>query len=164
MRHRPIRTMAAVSVAASLLSGCYTYRAAELSEVVPQSRVRLTVSARQAVELEEALRDTRRTFNATYMGESNGELLFEVPILNPTPGMSSRAVNNRVSVPRSEVTGLERRELSKWRTASVIAAGVLAVGVGAWEVFGTNNDGPDEDKPPDVNNVRIPLFSFPIGR
>lgn len=164
MIHRPIRTIAAVTAAASFLAGCYTYRPAELSEVAPESRVRLTVSAQQAVELEEALRDTRRTFNATYMGQNEGQLLFSVPLLNPTPGMSSRAVNNRVSVPQEEVTSLERRELSTWRTASVIAAGVLAVSFGAWEVFGTKNDGPNEDKPPDVNNIRIPLFSLPFGR
>lgn len=164
MIHRPIRAIAAVTAAASFLAGCYTYRPAELSEVTPDSRVRLTVSAQQAVELEAALRDTRRTFNATYMGENDGRLLFSVPLLNPTPGMSSRAVNNRVSVPQEEVTSLERRELSTWRTASVIAAGVLAVSFGAWEVFGTNNDGPNEDKPPDVNNIRIPLFSLPFGR
>ena len=164
MIHRPIRTIAAVTAAASFLAGCYTYRPAELSEVAPDSRVRLTVSARQAVELEEALRDTRRTFNAMYIGENDGQLLFSVPVLNPMPGMSARAVNNRVSVPREEVTSLERRDLSTWRTASVIAAGALAVGLGAWEVFGANNNGRDEDKPPDVNNIRIPLFSLPFGR
>lgn len=164
MRHRAIRAMTAVTAAASLLSGCYTYRPAELSEVAPETRVRLTVSARQALELEEALRETSRTFNATYMGQNEGQLLFSVPILNPMPGMSSQAVNNRVSVPQGEITSLELRELSTWRTASVIAAGVLAVGFGAWEVFGANNNGRDEDKPPDVNNVRIPLFSFPVGR
>lgn len=164
MIHRPIRAIAAVTAAASFLAGCYTYRPAELSEVAPDSRVRLTVSAQQAVELEEALRDTRRTFNATYMGQNEGQLLFSVPVLNPMPGMSSRAVNNRVSVPQTEVTSLERRELSTWRTASVIGVGVLVVGLGAWEVFGALNNGRDEDKPPDVNNIRIPLFSFPVGR
>jgi hypothetical protein len=164
MRLRPIRAMAAVTAAASFLSGCYVYRPAELSEVVPESRVRLTVSARQALELEEALRDTRRTFNATYMGRDGGQLLFEVPLMNPMPGVSSRAVHNRVSVPQGEVTSLERQELSAWRTATVIAAGILAVSIGAWEVFGTGNDGPNEDKPPDVDNIRIPLFSFPFGR
>lgn len=164
MIHRPIRAIAAVTAAASFLAGCYTYRPAELSEVAPESRVRLTVSARQALELEEALRDTRRTFNATYMGQNDGQLLFSVPVLNPTPGLSSRAVNNRVSVPQEDVTSLELQELSRWRTASVIAAGVLAVGIGAWEVFGTSNDGPNEDKPPHVDNIRIPLFSFPLGK
>jgi hypothetical protein len=46
----------------------------------------------------------------------------------------------------------------------VIAAGVLAVSYGAWEVFGGRGDGLAEDKPPDVNNIRIPLFVFPVGR
>lgn len=164
MRHRPIRAMAAVTTAASFLAGCYTYRPAELSEVVPESRVRVTVSARQAVELAEALRETDRTFNASYVGENAGQLLFSVPILNPMPGMSSRAVNSRVSVPQEEITGLERRELSKWRTASVIAAAALAVGYGAWEAFGGNSEARPLDKPPNVDNTRIPLFSFPIGR
>ncbi|MEX2471059.1 MAG: hypothetical protein WEA34_02705 [Gemmatimonadota bacterium] len=164
MRHRPIRAIAAVTAAASFLAGCYTYRAAELSEVVPESRVRLTVSARQAVELQEALLETGRTFNATYVGETAGASLFSVSVQNPTPGMSSRALENRVSVPHDEVTAVELRELSRWRTAAVVAAGALAVGVGAWEAFGGGKNPRPDDKPPNVDNIRIPLFSLPWGR
>lgn len=157
------RAMGAVALSATFLAGCYVYRPGEPSEVRPDSRVRLTVSARQAAELEEALRDTRRTFTATYLGENDGHLLFSVPLLNPTPGTSRQPVHNRVAVPHGDVTALELRELSKWRTATAIAGGVLAVGYAAWEAFGGHGNPRPEDKPPDVDNTLIPLFSIPIG-
>lgn len=164
MTFNAIRGIGAVAVAATFLASCYTYRPSELSEVHPDARVRLSVTARRALELEEALRDARRSFNATYLGETDGRLLFSVPLLNPMPGTSRQAVRNRVTVSPSDVTAMEVRELSKWRTATVIAAGVLAVGYGAWEAFSGHKDPRPEDKPPGVDNTLVPLISIPIGR
>ena len=163
MRTRATCRVAATAAAAMLVGGCYVYHPAAVTEVRPDSRVRLTVSAQQAAELETALRDTRRTFTATYLGRDDGQLFFAVPLLNPAPGTATRSVHNRIAVPSGEVTGLERRALSRWRTAAAVGAGALALGFAGWEAFGGGRNERTEDKPPDVDAIRVPLFSIPFG-
>ena len=161
MYRTSVRTTGA-AFAVLMMGGCYVYRPADVSEIAPESRVRLTVSARQAAELEPALRDLRRTLQATYLGEDDGELMFAVPLMAPAPGTRTRAVHNRVGVPRGEVTGLEIRQLSRWRTGLVGLAGLAALGYIGAETLG--NAGDDDDKEdPGQNQVRVPLIRIPVG-
>ena len=163
MRRSVVGARTLALAGAVLLSGCYTYRPAELGEIRPDSRVRVTVSAERAVALEPVMRDVRRQFVATYLGEQGSSLLMAVPLLGPSPGTATRSVHNRVDIPRADVVALEARELSKWRTAAV--AGVLAalVGFGGYEVFNSGDDEEGKPKPPDVENIRVPLISVPLG-
>ena len=145
-----------------LLSGCYTYRPADLGEIRPDSRVRVTVSTERAVELEPVMRDVRRQFVATYLGEQGSSLLMAVPLLGGDPGTVTRAVHNRVDIPRADVVALETRELSTWRTVAV--AGVLAalVGYGGYEVFNSGDDAEGKPKP-GTDNAWVPLIRVPVG-
>ena len=163
MGARFVGRTAVAAVAAATLAGCYTYRPATLDEIRPESRVRVTVSTERAVALEPVLRDVRRQLVATYVGEDDGSLLLEVPLIGATAGTSTRAVHNRVDVPRADIVAVEARELSLWRTATV--AGVLAalVGYGGYEVFNSGDDEEGKPKPPDVEQIRVPLISVPLG-
>lgn len=148
---------------AVLLSGCYTYRPADLGEIRPDSRIRVTVSTQRAVELEPVLRDVRRQFVATYLGEEGGSVFMAVPLFNPAPGTATRAIHNRVDVPRADLVAVESRELSVWRTAAVGAVLVALVGYGGYEAFNSGDDEEGKQKPPDVESIRIPVISVPLG-
>lgn len=154
----------AVAVCAAL-AGCYAYRPATQAQITPRQDVRVTVTSTQHAALAEVLRSGSSSFPATYLEAANGELLFSVPLRNPTPGMRRTTLRNRISIPATDVVHIERRELSVWRTAALtaaIAAGVSAVSIVA---FGGDNNA-EGGKRGGVDNNRIPLFgwSVPFGR
>lgn len=146
-------------------AGCYTYRPATQAQIAPRQDVRVTVTSTQQAELAEVLHTGSPSFAATYLEAENGEMLFSVPLRNPTPGMRTTTLRNRISIPSSNVVQIERRELSVWRTAAlaaVVAAGVSTAAIIAFDGGSKARDG----KRGGIDNNRGPLlrWSIPIGR
>lgn len=151
-------SLAALTAAA----GCYTYAPARPADVVPESRVKVTVTPARAAALAEGLRGSVPTFNATYVSNENGSLLFSVPLRGAQPGLSTRGVTNRVTVPTDDIVSLETRSLSRWRTATVVALGLTVLGFGVEEAFSGRDDVEGNDRG-EVDNILVPLFSLPVG-
>lgn len=151
-----------VSVA---FAGCYTYRPATQAQIAPRQDVRVTVSNTQQAELADVLHTGSPSFAATYLEAENGEMLFSVPLRNPTPGMRTTTLRNRISIPSSDVVQIERRELSVWRTAALAAAIAAGVSTAAVIAFDGNNSARD-GKRGGIDNNRIPFlgWSLQVGR
>lgn len=166
MIRRGIAIVSLAVLANVAFAGCYTYRPATRAQIAPQERVRVTVTSAKQAELAEVLHRSSPSFAATYLEAGNGELLFSVPLRNPTPGMRTTTLRNRISIAPADVLQIETRELSTWRTAALvgaIAAGVSTAAAVALE--GGNNTG-EGGKRGGVDNNRIPLLRWrlPIGR
>lgn len=153
----------ALAVAALLLTaGCYVHRPVRPADAVLDTRVRAAVSPRQAAELEPIFGPSASSVSGTLVERTGDGILLEVATYGATPGMSGEALRNRVSIPFTELTALEARELSAWRTAVVI--GALGAGVlGTWAVS-TSGDADIGDKPgTGVDNAVIALFRMAVG-
>ncbi|HSG09334.1 MAG TPA: hypothetical protein VLA36_13315 [Longimicrobiales bacterium] len=149
-----------VLLAAALASaGCYVYTPVRPSDAILDSRVRATVSPRQAAELAPVLRNVTPQVVGTLVERNGDTILLDVPLFGAVPGMSSRPVHNRVSLPLADVTALEARTLSRWRTGAVVASVVAGVATG-WVVLGGNDIVGDKPKPGADNAIRIRI---PIG-
>lgn len=108
--------LGSLAVLASIASaGCYTYRPAMQAQIAPRQDVRVTVTSTQQAELAEVLHRSSPSFPATYLESENGEFLFSVPLRNPTPGMRTTTLRNRISIPATDVVQIETRELSVWK-------------------------------------------------
>ena len=97
------------------------------SDAILDSRVRATVSPRQAAELAPVLRNVTPQVVGTLVERNGDTILLDVPLFGAVPGVSSRPVHNRVSLPLADVTALEARTLSRWRTGAVVASVVASL-------------------------------------
>ena len=151
------RTMAALSLAAFTLSGCYSYRYAEPADVVAGTDVRLRLNAEEAGRLEESVGLTDRTISGSVVaGSSTSSWILETQV----PGMGSNGMFQRVDVERAGVTEVEVKEFSALKT------GLLGVGLGAVVAVvaaAAISGGPETPENSDVNppdRTWIPIFSF----
>lgn len=165
MFRRGIAISSLAALASVAVAGCYTYRPATQAQIAPQQDVRVTVTSTQQAELAEVLHSGSPSFPATYLEAENGEILFSVPLRNPTPGMRTTTLRNRISIPATDVVQIETRELSVWRTAALAAAIAAGVSTAAVAAFDGNNTA-EGGKRGGVDNTRIPLvrWTLPVGR
>ena len=143
-------------------AGCYEYHAVDPADAVMDTRVRATVSAEKAAELAPALRNVSTSLSGTLVERDGQSLLMEVPLLG-TGTDGTDPLHTRVKLDPGDLVSLESRTLSKWRTATVVAALLAAVGTG-WTVI--NGSANAVDKPgAGIDNARIlvPIFRFTAG-
>lgn len=154
------RLGAVILAVALTASGCYVYEPVRPADAVLDARVRATVTPEQAAELSEVLRALSPQVTGTLVQTSDEGVMLEVPLHGTIQG-SSRALYNRVSIPFSDLVGLETRKLSGWRTA--VSVGAVVAGVaGGWSFVGGGDGG--EDKPKvDIDNAIITIFRIPLA-
>lgn len=148
------------TVLAALMAtgGCYVYEPVRPADAVLDARVRATVSATKAAELEPALRNISTQLHGTLTERDGTGVLLEVPLYDPTVGTSGTALKNRIHISFDDLVTLESRSLSKWRTGAVVGALVAGITT-TWVVVGGGDKTGDKEKPGVDNNVviRIPL-------
>jgi hypothetical protein len=141
-------------------SGCYVYEPVRPADAVLDARVRATVTPEQAAELSEALRSVSPQVTGTLVQTSDQGVMLEVPLHGTIQG-SSRALYNRVSIPFSDLVGLETRKLSGWRTA--VSVGAVVAGVaGGWAFVG-GSDTVDDKPKTDIDQAIITIFRIPLA-
>ena len=146
----------------AMTTGCYVYHPVNPADAVLDTRVRATVSAEKAAELEPALRNVTTTIMGTLVARDGQALMLEVPLLG-TGVDGADPLHTRVRLSPGDLVGLESRTLSKWRTGVVVGAfaGALVTGL---SVF--NGSARAVDKPGvGIDNARVsfPVFSLPFG-
>jgi hypothetical protein len=136
------------------------YEPVRPADAILDARVRATVTPEQAAELSDALRAISPQVTGRLVERSDQGVMLEVPLYGSVQG-SSRALYNRVSIPFSDLVGLESRKLSTWRTA--VSLGAVVAGVaGGWAFVGGSDS--VEDKPKtDIDNAIITIFRIPLA-
>jgi hypothetical protein len=143
-----------------LLTGCYTYALIEPSTAQPGAEVRAHISPAAAERLTPLLGPVEdRRVTGTLLEAAPANLIIEVPKVIPSGSTSVETLNQRVSIARAEIIGLETRTLDKVRTGML--AGGLAVIVGAAAIKALHDQGSSGGTVPGGGNeLRIPLFRF----
>jgi hypothetical protein len=147
----------------TVLGACHSYFPARVEDVVPQERVRVTVSVDQAQELQTVLRGEVRSFSGTVVEPvANGQVLLEVPLRTEQAGMSSAPLMNRVRLPLEDIIQVERRQFSRWKTGALLGVVGVAAGYVIYDAFKAETAKPGDGDRGEVDNQRIILFSLPI--
>jgi hypothetical protein len=157
-------------VAAVLSLGCYRYVPLELETAPVGTRVRavLTTEGRIGVRMRAGL--IVESLNATLLQKGADTLLFAVRWLGPWSDFGSRiTVERRVEVPREDIMRIDRRELDKAKTYSLIGGIVAAGAVGTYLLFREKEPGGGPLVPPkepfeSVTGVLVRLPLLPLLR
>jgi hypothetical protein len=160
MSFRPVLVLMAL-----LTAGCHAHTPLPLSQVTPGEQVRMRISQEQARALEHLLLRERQVLDGTVV-EIAPQLLIEVFVATHLQGGSRQDLRQRIALEPSEVLGVERRELDKFRTGLAITAG-SAILAGSIVMALTRESGGDtrgsEPAPGELRGptVHIPWRSLP---
>ena len=140
-------------------TACYTYAPVELNSVTPGTMVRARIAADQIDRVEPLVGRSSRVLDGVLVDAGRDTLLIEVPAATrTTTGGGIQVLNQRLSIPRSGVTEVELKKLSRGRTMGLIAAGTVAIG---YIIIDALNIGPGKEGLPNDGggeDFRIPLF------
>ena len=142
-------------------TACYTYAPVELSSVTPGSMVRARIAADQMARVEPLVGRSTRVLDGVLVDAGADSLLIEVPAATrTTTGGGIQVLNQRLSIPRTGVTEVELKRLSRGRTMGLIAVGTAALG---YIIVDALNIGPGKESLPNDGggeDFRIPLFRW----
>jgi hypothetical protein len=143
-----------------LITGCYTYALVEPTTAQPGTEVRAHLSPAAAERLTPLLGLVEdRRVSGTLLENEPASLIIEVPKVVPNGGTAVQTLNQRVSVARSDLIGLETRTLDKVRTGLVAGGAMVVVVAAAIKAFqGQGSSG--GTIPGGGTDLRIPLLRF----
>lgn len=146
-----------------LLTGCYSYAPIALEAVEPAQRVRAFLSPAGADRLEPLLHERRATLNGELVEVGPEGVFLEFPSGYIDRGMRTETLTQRLLFPRTEILGLQRRQLDRARTAGVAAAAVTAVGLLIYKAL-TDESGGTTTPPPGGGppEARLPLYRLSV--
>ncbi|NJD17999.1 MAG: hypothetical protein FIA95_01755 [Gemmatimonadetes bacterium] len=158
---RPRRALTALALCL-VAAGCYSYTGVSLAAVPPGSVVRVTVTPGATVQVgAEPLAEGKRSLQGRLMeGSSSQTLLLSVPLGKGDPGLASRQLRSKVTLPMTDVQRLELRRFEKGRTALLMGGGTLGaflITTWAFIVLDPSSD-PNGGGGGGVNNAGIVLF------
>lgn len=111
-----------VMVLALCATGCHTFQPTTLSELVPGENVRATVTGAFADSLGVMLGNDSREVEGAFVETQGSSVYLDVPVTAQYVGMRLETLNQRIEVPSAVFVDLERKELSKGRTALALGA------------------------------------------
>lgn len=120
----------ATLILAALLSttGCYIYTPVQMEELTPDIKVRAFVSADRAREIEGITGRDAREIEGSVVESGADELMLLVPVISRIERRGG-TLSQRLSIPNSDVMGIELRELDTTRTGAIIG---VAGGIGLY--------------------------------
>lgn len=150
---------------AAFTLGCYRYVPVDLDAVPVGTRVRalLTTEGRIGVRMRAGL--VVESLKGTLIQKDADTLLFAVQWVGPWSDYGGRAtVVRHVKVPRGDVVHVDRRELDKTKTYSLVGGVVAAGAVGSYLVFRPREPGGGPLLPPvqPEERVQVVLLSAPL--
>jgi len=131
----------ALLAAGTLLAGCYHYVPCGNAQVPRATPVRVHLAPPRSFELPSVTVHNVSTINAEMVREENVDLVLSAKWLDTMTGGGFDGENWTLRVPRSAIGNMEIRRLSVWRTAGVLAGGILATYLGFHGVGGSDAGG-----------------------
>lgn len=153
---RLARAAALLSTLAS--AGCYSYAVIDPAQAGAGLDVRARITPVESLRVEELTGVSDRVIQGEIVAADSAALVLSVPLVLSQPGMSSQRLHQRVALSSSGIVELERRQLSRWRTYSLIGAAAAVAGYVVITQFDSGDAEPGTDKPGPENIVlTIPL-------
>jgi len=138
--------------ASFVMGGCFSYRPTDVSQVEPSSRIRVSLADQEFPRLRAYLDARRGTVSGEFVGYQSDSLtmVVETPISF-----------QEISIARSSVLQVEKREVSRGRSA-LITAGIIG-GIGLLAYLGFDGRGSELVRPgPQPEDSWLPLFSVGV--
>ena len=146
---------AAVATLGVLLSGCFSYKAAEPASLPQGGQVRVHLTRQGFAALPETTDLSRPRISGTLVSRDNDHVRVRVPLAFAAPGAD--AARDYV-VPARDILVVEVRELSRMRTGLAVASGIAAAAAFYIAFEKGNPFSNDNAKPPEEEG------SFRFGR
>jgi len=108
--------------------GCYTFEPVALEELRPEMQVRARLTPAQAAEISDLLPDQDRLVEGTVLEGGMDQLLLLVPVATANRRGRLETLNQRLGIPHSGLVEVELKELDRWKTGVLGAAGAVVVG------------------------------------
>lgn len=148
--------------AALLLSGCFGYRGMEPGVVPVGEEVRVHLTRQGVADLPEIPERSGSVVRGRVTRREGDRLVLRVPVALQQDGLLTRELGREVAIEAGQIERLERRELSRGRTALAVAGGLGAAAMLWASLEGGRSEGGDGRPEPPVESVRIPLFRLPL--
>lgn len=148
LRSMPVRLLrTGVLLSVVLSTGCYSYSLIDPAQANPGLAVRARITPVESARLEEltGLRD--RVVHGEIVHAEADAIVLSVPALLAEPGLPSSMLHQRITLPSSAIVELEQRQLSRWRTFSLVGAVAVLAGYVVVTQFGDDDAEPGPDKP-----------------
>ena len=129
--------------------------------MIPGQEIRLQVAPQGSSDLAAISGGGGTSVAGMLVGTDAAAIRVRVPVGVMVEGVTTRSLGQEVVIPRSQISGVERRELNRPRTIAAVAGGVAAL-VAVVVAYGEITDNPEI--PPVIvpDEIRIPLFSVPL--
>lgn len=146
-----------------LLTGCYSLVPVRVESVTPPMRVRAHLSPAGSERIAPILGSARTTLDGRLVETTSEGFYLEVPAGEVQNGMRTEVLTQKILVSRSELEGLQRRQLDRTRTYIAAGIGVAVIGVAIAEAL-TGFVGSSDGQPPGGGGpeARIPLLVVPL--
>lgn len=150
LRSRPAPLVRTVLLLIPFLgTGCYSYSLIDPAQAGPGLDVRARITPVESARIEEltGLRD--RVIQGQIVHVEPTAVVLSVPTVLAEPGMASTRLHQRITLSNSAIVELEQRQLSRWRTISVVGAAAAIAGYVVITQFGDDDGdaGPDKGGP-----------------
>lgn len=127
-------------------AACYAYRPASLEGLRAGTDVRARISSAEADRLRSVLGREDRVLDGKVAGADGEGLLLSVPMATSSGVAYTGRMRQRLRIPQTEIVELEVRQLERWKTGGLVAAGALLLGLLVADQFA--NDSQTTDPPP----------------
>ena len=155
------------ATAALALCACYSYVPAEFEAVPLGEEVRVYLSSRGMVRLAELTEGEvtlpgQPIVGGALAGRDESEFSLRIPVASRQVGFLQSQISQQVTLQRDDLVQVTVRQFDKTRTGLTVGASAAAIaGVIAF-ILGSSEG---EDRPPTPDgpeDLRVPVFSFPI--
>jgi hypothetical protein len=150
-------------VLAWTFAGCYRYLPVTPEAVPPGEAVRIRLTPEEAANFPDLRLTEGRLLEGRLFHASESMLTLETTVGVNDPQRGTRALVQRVEIPRGAMVELERRELDRARTGFLVAGGTAVVTA---VVVSQLRKGSGSDDPPGgggVEATRVPLLRLRWG-
>lgn len=155
---RRVLRRSALLLLAPLCAGCYTYTTTPLSRLSPGMEVRAHISDAATERLQDVLGHSHGVVDGSVLSSQPDGVMLLVPVALRLQGDKLTSLNQRVSLPRSDILEIERRTLDRTRTGLLVAAGVVTVGVLVYgSLRGATSQASTPGGPPPPAPLVVPL-------
>lgn len=152
------RSIGTLLIAGAVNGACYRYVPVPITSVANQE-VRIEITPAAATRLAGDLGVFSTEIDGRFASESQDSVSIHVPIERQYRGMAIGSTDQLLSLGRSEVVAVRRREFARGRTMLVGAGAVVGFGLLAATVvqlLDPNRDSQDRPPPPPPAPSRIP--------
>ncbi len=145
-----------------LLAGCYGLVPINPEAAAPPMRVRAYLSPEATERITPVLGVARAEVDGRVVERTPEGIFLEVTSARSSNEFRSETLTQRILLEREDLTGLQRRQLDRTRTAALVGIGAAVVGALIYDQLSGEGGGNVVGPPPGPPEARIPLIRIKL--